>query len=70
MRFNFKWQRLSREDVDRLIIKCNLDFAEQEIFKRLCTGKTQQLIADETTYSRTSISNYAMKIYEKIKNDI
>jgi DNA-binding NarL/FixJ family response regulator len=67
---NYVWKRISKEDVERLVKKHNLEPLEQRIIEMRSEGKPLYYIAREVCYSVRSVERHSNKILNKILDDI
>lgn len=66
----YVWKRLTKEDVERLTVKYNLEPFERRIIELRREGKPLFLIANEIGYSLRSIERHSQRILETILKDI
>lgn len=61
-----KAERPSQDKIDRIVSKFKISRREKEIVKQICTGKTNQQIADELFISLQTVKDHTHRIYTKI----
>jgi len=61
-----KAERLSQDKIEKIVSKFKISRREKEIVKQICTGKTNQQIADELFISLQTVKDHTHRIYTKI----
>jgi DNA-directed RNA polymerase specialized sigma subunit len=70
MLFKFKWERISKADVERLTEVCSLTETERQILELRIEKKELDIIADSIGYTRRHTSRISNKLLEKILKEV
>jgi DNA-binding NarL/FixJ family response regulator len=70
MLFNFKWERITKADVERLATLCNLTSTERQILELRRKGIAYDVIAHEVGYSVTQMYHHSNKLLAKILKEV
>jgi DNA-directed RNA polymerase specialized sigma subunit len=66
----FKWERLSRADIERLVRVCNLSEVERRILELRRKRIALDVVADEIGYSSPQMYRLSKKLLAKISKEL
>jgi DNA-directed RNA polymerase specialized sigma subunit len=68
--FKFKWERITKADVERLTRICDLTELERQLLELRRKGEPPTVIADRIGYSRSQMYRLSTALLEKILKEL